>query len=289
MPYDLAIIFIFGFGLMVGSFFNVCIYRLPREGLSVVKPRSFCPQCQNLIYWYDNIPVVSFLILRGRCRSCGATISWRYPLVEIMTALLFAGAGYLIFKTTADFTSFRHCLKFIIYIYLLGALIITTFIDFEFRIIPDEISLWGIVVGLVFSIIFPWWHPAAEGLTKIAALNGFIAALGGLGAGGGIIYLVRIIGKFVFKKEAMGLGDVKLMVFLGTFLGWRDIIWVFLLGCIFGSVFGIISWLITKDRYIAFGPFLALGAVAMMFFKEEIYYFIYNTYPNIMKDILLIQ
>ena len=289
MPYYLAIIFIVAFGLVIGSFLNVCIYRLPREGLSIVQPRSLCPRCRQAISWYDNIPLFSFLLLRGRCRVCQTAISWRYPLVELITSFLLVTAAYIIFNRFDGVIETRAIVSFIIYLYLLSALIVATFIDFAFRIIPDEITLSGIGLGLVLSLIFPWWHEPAVITTNLPWLNSGVSSLAGLLGGAGAIYLVGLIGKLIFKKEAMGFGDVKLMAFLGAFLGWPHILFVFFLGCIFGSFFGIISWLITKDRYIAFGPFLALGAVVIMFFRNEVYYFVFTTYPDLMRDILMVQ
>ena len=228
MPYYLAIIFIVAFGLVIGSFLNVCIYRLPREGLSIVQPRSLCPRCRQAISWYDNIPLFSFLLLRGRCRVCQTAISWRYPLVELITSFLLVTAAYIIFNRFDGVIETRAIVSFIIYLYLLSALIVATFIDFAFRIIPDEITLSGIGLGLVLSLIFPWWHEPAVITTNLPWLNSGVSSLAGLLGGGGAIYLVGLIGKLIFKKEAMGFGDVKLMAFLGAFLGWPHILFVFI-------------------------------------------------------------
>lgn len=270
----------FLFGLVVGSFLNVCIYRLPREK-SIVSPGSACPGCGNPIRWYHNIPVLGYILLGGRCANCKAPISWRYPLVELLTGALFALAAWFYFGDIVQLA---------ITIYLVSILTVVTFIDFEFRIIPDEISISGMILAPLISLIFPSIHTEmifAIRNPQFAFFNGLLACLVGMLVGGGVVYLVGVIGKLVFKKEAMGFGDVKLMALLGGFMGWQSILFVFFLGCIFGSVIGIISWIVTKDRYIAFGPFLAMGALVMLFFKPQIIQFMFYTYPEFLRSVLL--
>lgn len=273
---------IFILGLVIGSFLNVCIYRLPRLGKSPLRGFSRCPRCHTPIKWYDNIPLLSYLLLKGRCRTCQSSISIRYPLVEILTALLFVWAAYQVTKCDS-----QQLIRLSINLFLLSALIISTFVDLEFRIIPNEITIPGIVIAPIVSFIFPILHEPLSFLPTClwqagSHIDGLVASLAGMIMGGGIVYLVGVFGKLIFRKEAMGLGDVKLMCFLGGFLGYESIVFVFLLACILGSLAGIFSWLITKDHYIAFGPYLALSAVAMLFFKKSITHFTYVTYPELL-------
>jgi leader peptidase (prepilin peptidase)/N-methyltransferase len=275
----LAVIFVLG--LLIGSFLNVCIYRLPRPGKSPLRGFSHCPRCQTPIKWYDNLPLLSYLLLRGKCRACRQPISFRYPLVELLTALLFSWAAYQL--TEWDYP---QIIRLVINLYLLGALVITTFVDLEFRIIPDEISIGGIVLAPIVSLLFPALHePLAFLQFGNVYINSLMTSLAGMIMGGGVVYLIGFFGKLVFRKEAMGLGDVKLMCFLGGFLGYESIIFVFLLACIIGSVAGIVLWLITKDHYMAFGPYLALGAVIIIFFKKAVTRFAYVTYPEFLRQI----
>lgn len=249
-------IIIFIFGLIVGSFANVCIYRLPREE-SIVRPRSHCPLCGTPLAWYDNIPIFSFFILGGRCRTCNNQISPRYLLVEFLTALLFLLARSVLGMTTL--------LPF--YWYFLLLLIIATFTDFEHLIIPDIVSISGLGLGLAASYIFPVMMGAPDRLT------GLTRACLGLAAGAGSIWLVGVLGQAIFHKEAMGGGDVKLMAMAGTFLGVRLTLLTIFLGAFFGAaVGGILIGLRLKTRrdYIPFGPYLSLGAIVSLFWGEKL-------------------
>ena len=235
-------------GAMVGSFLNVCICRLPK-GESIVTPRSHCPQCQTLIRFYDNIPLFSYLFLRGKCRSCGAPISIQYPIVEGVTAL-----GSLVL-----FLKFGVSWEYLLYFSFLSALIVITVIDLYHQIIPDVISLPGIGVGLLASLLLP----------RLSFLN----SLTGVLLGGGSLFLVATVYQWFFKREGMGGGDVKLLAMIGAFLGWKAVILTILFSSFIGSVTGILFIAIKgKDlKYaIPFGPFLSLGAVLSLFFGEEI-------------------
>jgi leader peptidase (prepilin peptidase)/N-methyltransferase len=235
-------------GAMVGSFLNVCICRLPK-GESIVTPRSHCPQCQTLIRFYDNIPLFSYLFLRGKCRSCGAPISIQYPIVEGVTAL-----GSLVL-----FLKFGVSWEYLLYFSFLSALIVITVIDLYHQIIPDVISLPGIGVGLLASLLLP----------RLSFLN----SLTGVLLGGGSLFLVATVYQWLFKREGMGGGDVKLLGMVGAFLGWKAVILTILFSSFIGSVTGILFIAIKgKDlKYaIPFGPFLSLGAVLSLFFGEEI-------------------
>jgi leader peptidase (prepilin peptidase)/N-methyltransferase len=254
------------FGAVVGSFNNVCIYRLPRRCLSIVRPRSsFCPACRAPIAWHDNIPVLSFLLLGGRCRRCRAPIAWRYPAVELLTAALFALAAHAEMSRVDGTPNGPSWNMIAIHCALLAALVVITFIDFDFRIIPDEITLPGTVLGVIASAAVPALQRvpvdlAAVGIHGGLWLNALATAILGALWGWGLLNGVRILGELVFRKEAMGMGDVKLMAMLGAFLGPHTVTLVFFLGCCLGSIWGGLQFIMTRDRYVAFGPFLAMAA-----------------------------
>ena len=250
-------IVIFMVGAMVGSFLNVCIVRLPLEK-SIVFPGSHCVACRTPIQWYDNIPLISWLLLGGRCRACKEKISFRYWLVEFLT-----GATFFLF--------YRHYgMQAILWPYLVmvSGFIVATFVDFEHRIIPDEVSIGGMIVGAVFSLIVPQLHGTHSPFLGVGY------SLLGLLVGGGTIYLMGVIGDFVFKKETMGGGDVKLMAMVGAFMGWKLALLTFFLAPFFGAVFGIVEKIRTKDSTIAYGPFLIIGALVSLFWGEKIIYFL---------------
>jgi leader peptidase (prepilin peptidase)/N-methyltransferase len=229
---------------MIGSFLNVCIYRLP-ESRSIVSPPSSCPSCGKGIAFYDNIPVLSFIILRGKCRSCGAKISWRYPLVELMSGVLAALLIYKFGATVEFFFSYLFC----------ASLIVVTFVDLKHWIILDEISLPGIVIFFVYSFFnprLPWK-----------------ASLLGIVLGGGFLALIAVIYYLLTKTEGMGMGDVKLLAMIGAFLGVEGVIFTLVVGSIVGSLVGLVMMLVSKGDTkmpVPFGPFLSLGAVADVFF-----------------------
>lgn len=233
-------------GLAVGSFLNVVIVRLP-EARSLVRPRSACPGCGAAIAWHDNIPLLSFVLLRGRCRACGIRIPWRYPLVEALTGALFA----------ASFAAFGPSIDFVVAAALLSALVAITFIDLDHQIIPNAITYPGIVAGLLASLISP----------RLSAID---AALGLL-AGGGIFLLIAEGSLRIMGREGMGGGDVKLGAMLGAFLGWKATLFTLLLSVVGGGLVAgvlIASGLKGRKDPIPFGPFLA-GAGAVGFFWGE--------------------
>jgi leader peptidase (prepilin peptidase) / N-methyltransferase len=239
---------IFILGAVIGSFLNVCIARIP-GGLSIVSPASRCPHCQAPIRWYQNIPIISFLALRGRCAVCGAAISWRYPLVEALTGGLFV----LVVR------SFGLSWVGLVYLVFVAALVVITFIDLDHRIIPDVISLPGIVVGLLAALVVPW-------LTWWAALLGVLL-------GGGILFLVAWGYEKLTGVEGMGGGDVKLLAMMGAFLGWQAVLPVIFLSSLAGTLVGVPLMLVKRTGgklAIPFGPFLALGAVIYLFWGQEI-------------------
>lgn len=242
----------FIFGLAIGSFLNVCIYRLPKSE-SVVSPRSHCPHCGHLIPWYDNIPVISFLLLKGRCRFCKKRISFRYLIVELLTATVL----------TLMVAVLGMHLSTAIFIVLVCALIAATFIDFEYQIIPDEITYGGMVLGLALSFIFPQLHHSAS---RIKALS---ASGSGLFVGGLSIYLTGVIGKLIFRKEAMGGGDVKLLAMIGSFVGFKNIILIYFLAPFFGSVVGIYMKLRYKAEIVPYGPYLSLASLVVILWGDR--------------------
>ncbi len=342
------------FGATVGSFLNVCIYRLPRAGLRVNSPaRSFCPLCGDRIAWYDNLPVLSWVALGGRCRSCRAPISLRYPCVEALTAALFVVVvERFVFEGDG---SWPACIVLLVAV---SALLVAALIDIDLRIIPDEITIGGMHLLPLAVLLIPELRPFADdalstgilaGIANgseplraalpawlsgnvavvcaigVAALVGFGAgyrlyasyrrvrfpeglrrfrdlslaglltacalglvvgvalrpewsessrgralasALVGMLAGSGLIYAVGVVGTRVFRKPAMGFGDVKLMGALGALTGWWGALTGFFVACLLGSVFGIVRLLVSRDRYLPFGPFLTVSALFVYFWAD---------------------
>jgi len=246
-------ILIFILGSVIGSFLNVCIYRLPR-GESLAFPPSHCPHCNNKIRWFDNIPIISYALLRARCRFCARPISSRYVIVELTQALLLL-AFYEAFGLGPEFFIFS----------LLGAALITaTFIDFEHQLIPDVITLPGIFIGLAAAFLFP------SIMTETESSSAVVNSLAGILAGGGSIYAVGLFGRWAFKKEAMGGGDVKLMAMIGAFIGWKLVLLVFFTAPFFGSVVGIILKIKDNREIIPYGPYISLAAIITIFYGNEI-------------------
>lgn len=333
-----AIAFIFFiFGICFGSFLNVCIVRWPQE-LSVVKPGSHCMSCNKPIAWYDNIPLLSFILLGGQCRNCKTKFSIQYFLIELLTGLTFVlfyahyGLDYVLIP----------------YLFMACCFIIATFVDFGHRIIPDQVSVGGLVAGLVFSCIFPvlhqvdpktfyygrWLMRCLVGLIVVAGLienftprkkeepipdseenktfefwtilivivattydllvefvlpsmhltglNPYLlsldAAVLGFMIGGGSIYAMGVLGDFLFKKESMGGGDVKLLAMVGAFLGWKAAILAFFIAPFFGALFGLIEKIRTNDTTIAYGPFLVLGSLIALFWENQIINYVLGLY-----------
>jgi leader peptidase (prepilin peptidase)/N-methyltransferase len=251
-------IFIFIFGALIGSFLNVCIYRLP-QGLSIVAPSSRCPSCGTPIKFYDNIPILSYMVLKGKCRSCKSKVSIRYPVTEFLNAVLYVvvlnrfGAG--------------SPAVLLIYFIFISALIVIFFIDLDHQIIPDSITLPGIPLAVVLgSLILPDPFSRNELLGIKSSVIGFLA-------GGGSFYLIAVMGKAILKKEAMGGGDIKMMAMVGGLLGWKGVILTTFMGSFLGSVIGV-SLIILKGREwgarIPFGPYLTAGAIISLFWGQEV-------------------
>lgn len=234
-------VFMFLLGLVIGSFINVVIFRLPR-GLSIIRPRSFCPSCRRPIPWYENIPLLSFIFLRGRCAQCRAAISFQYPLVELLTGLVF----WFLFRAHG------LSLAFAFHLYFFCGLIIISGIDFSHQLIPDVITIPGITLGVVMQILKGTW----------------LLGLLGAGFGGGLILLMRVLGGWAWKKEVMGMGDVYLISMIGAYVGFPDIILAIFFAALAGAITGIIYCLSTRkslgETFIPFGPFLSLGGTLVI-------------------------
>ncbi|MDF0665437.1 MAG: prepilin peptidase [Nitrospira sp.] len=236
------------FGALIGSFLNVCIYRLPRRE-SIVWPGSHCPRCSHSIAWYDNIPILSYFILAGRCRHCTQRIPFRYPLVEILNASGYVG---LIWFFGPSWVAVAYGL-------LYSALLVVAGTDLSHKIIPNVVTFPGIIVGLVCAtIVLPL---------------GFLGGMLGVLVGGGILWLLAWASPYLFGKEGMGGGDIKLLAMIGAFLGWKPALMTIMVGSFLGSLVGLTllaTQVIKREDYIPFGPFLVCGALVALFFGQSI-------------------
>ena len=225
------------FGAVIGSFLNVCIYRIPK-GRSIVWPGSACGSCGHTLAWFENIPVVSYLVLRGRCRACREPISLRYPFVELLTAAMFAGAFWL-YGPTVLFASRV----------LFGCALIVLFaIDLEYHLLPNVITIPGIIVGFAFSFVTP---------------PGWLASLIGIIVGGGVLWAIAEGYYFLRKEEGLGMGDVKMLAMIGAFVGWKLTLVALMMASFAGSIVGVLMIVSRRGglKYaLPFGTFLALGA-----------------------------
>ena len=280
--YTILSAFVFFFGACIGSFLNVCIFRIPRE-LSIVRPRSSCPTCGHMIAWYDNVPVLSFILLRGNCRHCGIPISSRYWVVELLTGTLFLLA-WVKLRLVAGITPLGmepvHDWRLVpIYWLVISLFILGTFVDFEHLIIPDRVTLGGMVLGLVLSPLVPSLHGETH---WIAALKW--SAIGAA-VGGGSLWIVAIVGRLIFKKEAMGFGDVKLLAAIGAFFGTKAVFFTIMASSLAGSVVGIT--LVATGRSsmqsrIPFGPYIVLAALVWMYWGHRLW----SWYANLIMPTL---
>jgi len=260
MNYLLIIIF----GLVIGSFLNVCIYRIPRDGSIVTPSRSYCPHCEHQLSALDNIPVFSYIFLGGKCRYCKGRISPRYVIVEILTAGMFALILYRsmdLYKNQFDIAMYviRACI-------FAALLIVISFIDFEFTIIPNKVVYPGLIVGLLLAIFT---------VVMKRDIHLIIPNLLGMVAGVVGILLIAVLGTIIFRKEAMGMGDVRLMGMIGMFIGlWPQMPLTLILGAFSGSIVGIALIIFRgkqPDSHIPFGPFLSLGALITMLYGNELW------------------
>jgi leader peptidase (prepilin peptidase)/N-methyltransferase len=237
------------FGLALGSFLNVCIYRIPLRK-SIVHPPSSCPQCGERIRFYDNIPVVSYALLLGRCRHCRHPISPQYPVVEATTGIL----------SLALFLKVGASLEYVFLMLFGASLLAIAFIDLQHKIIPDVLSLSGIIVGFVFSLL------------PFSSLS-WIDSLIGIVGGGGFLLLVGLAFEKMTGREGMGMGDVKMLAMIGAWMGWRALLFIILLSSLTGSLIGGALLLLSRQGVrtrIPFGPYLALGTLIYLFFGHEI-------------------
>jgi leader peptidase (prepilin peptidase)/N-methyltransferase len=256
-------------GLTVGSFLNVCIWRLPR-GQSISRPvGSHCPKCGQALTGWDNIPLVSYLLLGGKCRYCGDSISWRYPLVEGLTGLLF-----LVLYIRQSAVAGVNPGHVVVMGLVIALLVAASGVDLEYLIIPDEISVFGILGGLLAGVLLPGLHVGGapyhtfQDLTGIGPLDGLIGSVIGAIVGGGLVLVFAIGGALVFRQEAMGIGDVKLMGMVGAFMGWKVAVLAFVLAPFFGLVYGIPLVLLKDEHTMPYGPFLSGGTVVTILFRE---------------------
>ena len=237
-------------GAIIGSFLNVCICRIP-VGKSIVSPPSSCPHCGHRIRWFQNIPIISYVFLGGKCASCRVGISLRYPAIETLTGLLFALVLYYFGFSTAT----------LVYWLFLAVLVVIAFIDLDHQIIPDVISLPGIAIGFVCSFFVPW-------LSWLDSVLGIIV-------GGGVLLAIAWIYEKVTKREGMGGGDIKFLGMLGAFLGWKAILPIVFIASLIGSLIGVPLMLLQKGDTklaISFGPFLAFAATVYLFWGRELVY-----------------
>lgn len=260
-------IWVFGLGLIIGSFLNVCIYRIP-EKITLIWTSSKCVNCNKRIVWYDNIPVLSYFLLRGKCRHCQSRISVRYPIVEIITGIVFL----LLFHSVLIATNGRVC-AYSFYLIFCCLLIVGSFVDLRFHIIPNEITYTGLILAPVASLLCAGLHnlngtPGYLDNSVNQWLASFLASVTGIFVSGGMIFLCGIIGKLVLRKDAMGFGDVKLMGMIGGFLGWKLAVATFFLAPFFGLMFGMPRIVLKKGNVIPYGPFLSLAAFICLLFKD---------------------
>lgn len=249
----LTLTFVGIFGLCVGSFLNVVICRLPQEK-SIVKPRSYCPQCQHPIAWYENIPLISFLLLRGKCRHCHKAISFQYFIVELLSGIL----------SVITFLYFQNWLLYFAWFCLfIAPLLAIIFIDLAHRIIPDAISLPGIGAGILVHYLDN---------SPLFGKQALIESALGILMGGGFLFLVAWGYEKLKKKEGLGGGDVKLAAMLGAFFGWQSILMILLVASVLGTIIGLIVVSYKKNWQYAlpFGPFLAFAAYLQLFFGSQI-------------------
>jgi len=253
----MLLVIAFAFGAVIGSFLNVCIARLPK-GESIVQPPSHCPSCRAQIPFYCNVPLLSYVFLRGRCRSCKKSISLRYPLVELLTAVVSLALMYR-FGVSYSF--------FVIFLFA-AALIVISFIDLDVRIVPDVISLPGIVLGLLFAVVGYFLFDGAGEIVPSP-----LSSLIGILIGGGFLLATAWLYEKITGVEGMGGGDIKLLAMIGAFLGWPSVPVTLFFASLVGSVVGLACMFATgagRRLALPFAPFLCSGAVLFIFFGEDL-------------------
>lgn len=265
-------IFFFIYGTILGSFFNVLIYRLP-EGLSIVSPGSRCPNCKRPVQAHENIPILSWLYLKGKCAGCGLKISIQYPLIELFTGIVSVIIWHILFSpfVTPEKVGWQYISEFYMLLSLL-ILIPVAIIDIKHYIIPDSITLGGLVLSIAISFLPGYLSP--------------IQSLIGLLVGGGILYAAGLLGELILKKEAMGGGDIKLMAFTGALWGWKIALTSIVVGAFCGAIIGLLLIVIkksNKDNMLPFGPFLALGIILSVFYSDQLIYWYLNFPQSLIK------
>lgn len=271
-------LFVFIIGLCIGSFLNVCIYRIPK-GESIIFPRSRCTTCKTNISWYDNIPVFSWFILVGKCRNCKVPFSFKYPFIEITTALLFLSSWHFLSPVQA-----------IIGMVFVSILITASFIDIDYLIIPDRFTVGGFILGCLFSVLAPSLHGYIGSDTyTMKALLSIIRALNGAFLGTGLLLWIALIADVIIKDESMGGADIKLMGCIGAFCGWKGAVFSIFGGAFLGSLV-LVPLMLTKRLksrdpesshiVIPFGPWLSVGAIVYFIFMRDTV----DSYFNIIRD-----
>jgi leader peptidase (prepilin peptidase)/N-methyltransferase len=270
-------VWLFVLGTVVGSFVNVCVYRIPWQK-SVIWPGSHCFTCWNAVAPRDNFPILSWLALRGKCRNCRAPISARYPFVEFLVGILFVGLFVVDvalaprpWQGEVPAWRFAPCFYHMV---LISLLVAGTFIDIDLTVIPDEVTLTGMIFAIVVGTWLPWIRPVPTG--ALTHTEGFWAGIVGLLVGGGLTWFVRVSGSLALRREAMGFGDVTLMAMIGAFVGWQAAVLTFFFAPFFGIAHAV--WklgqyiakalsgrqLSSADREIPFGPYLSMAAVVLV-------------------------
>jgi leader peptidase (prepilin peptidase)/N-methyltransferase len=279
-------------GACVGSFLNVVIWRLPQQDprRRSLLGRSHCPKCGKLIRWFDNVPVLGWVLLRGRARCCGGRISARYPCVELLTALLFLALaiwphpsfGEPVARTPEGAYELRAegAAAFGLHATFVSLLVASTFIDFDHQLLPDALTKPGIAIGLLGGLWPGIAGTICDDPSTAHALRSLLASFAGVLTGAGVTWSIRALGSRVFKREAMGLGDVKFLAMIGAFLGWKGALLSLFLGCVSGAAFGAVAMLRGGGARIPFGPWLALGAVVSLFAADPIFHFLFETWPE---------
>ena len=257
LAYAIANSIVFVLGASIGSFLNVVIYRLP-AGISLVSPPSRCPQCLHKLGKTENVPVLGWLWLRGRCRWCKTSISVRYPLVEAITGIIFL----------LVFWHFGYSLSTLGYWAFLSWLLALSIIDLDTMTLPGALTKSGLVLGLIFQAIMGWLAASGQGIAQqlMFGISGAVVGIWLLGT-------IRVLGSIAFGQEAMGVGDEKLMATIGAWLGWKYVLLSSLLACAVGSIIGggaMVLGIVGRKQAIPFGPFLALGGALTLFWGEAI-------------------
>ena len=260
-------LWVFGLGLVIGSFLNVCIYRIP-EGISLLWPASKCVNCSKRVVWYDNIPVLSYLFLKGKCRHCQHKISALYPITELITGIVFLSLFHSVILVKGDLVC-----AYIFYLVFCCLLIVGSIVDLKLYIIPNEITYTGLILAPIAGLLCVGSRNLnnAQGYFDNSAnqwLDSLQVSMIGIFVAGGMIFLCGIIGKLVLRKDAMGFGDVKLMGVIGGFIGWKLAVATFFLAPFFGLLFGIPRLISRRGKMIPYGPFLSLAAFICLLFQD---------------------